>query len=97
MKRLYDVINRPVISEKSTALAEVGNRYVFEVAKVAKKTEIKDAIQKLFNVKVKKVNTTIVHGKVKRRGKLLAKKPNWKKAIVTLEEGQKIDFFQAQS
>jgi len=95
MKSFYDVIKRPVISEKGAALAEVGGRYVFEVASAANKNEIKDAVQKLFDVKVSKVRTMIQHGKFKRAGRDYAKRPNWKKAIVTLQEGNKIDFFQA--
>jgi len=93
MRNLYDVIKRPVISEKSTALQEVGNRYVFEVATQANKIEIKDAVQNLFNVKVENVRTMTVHGKVKRVGRGETKRSNWKKAIVTLQSGQKIDFF----
>ncbi len=93
MRSHYDVIRRPIISEKSTALAEVAGRYAFEVAVAANKQEIRDAVQRLFSVKVLKVRTMIVHGKVKRRGAAESKKPNWKKAFVTLAEGQKIDFF----
>ncbi len=93
MRNLYDVIKRPVISEKSTALQEVGNRYVFEVATQANKHEIKDAVQNLFSVKVENVRTMTVHGKVKRVGRSETKRSNWKKAIVTLQSGQKIDFF----
>ena len=95
MRSVYDVIKRPAISEKSTMLTEVGNRYVFEVDTLATKNEIKDAVQQLFTVKVKKVHTMNMHGKVKRFAKSVVKRPNWKKAIVTLTEGQKIDFFQA--
>jgi large subunit ribosomal protein L23 len=96
MRSVYDVIKRPIISEKSTALAEVGGRYAFEVAAQANKTEIKDAVQRLFNVKVRAVRTMVVHGKLKRTARSMVKKPNWKKAIVTLGEGQKIDFFQTK-
>lgn len=96
MKTLYEVIKRPIISEKSTALAEVANRYAFEVASQANKQEIRDAVQNLFKVKVKQVRTLIVHGKVKRVGRFETKRANWKKAIVTLAEGNKIDFFQAK-
>ncbi|MGK5082806.1 50S ribosomal protein L23 [Bdellovibrionota bacterium FG-1] len=96
MRNVYDVIQRPIISEKSTALAEVGNRYAFQVATQANKQEIRDAVQRLFNVKVRKVHTMLVHGKVKRVGRFETKRPNWKKAFVTLAEGQKIDFFQTK-
>lgn len=96
MRSIYDVIRRPIISEKSTALAEVGNRYVFEVAPKANKQEIRDAVQRLFNVKVREVRTMNVHGKVKRTARAETKRPNWKKAVVTLAEGNKIDFFQTK-
>ena len=96
MRSVYDVIKRPIISEKSTALAEVGGRYAFEVAPQANKTEIKDAVQRLFNVRVRQVRTMVMHGKVKRTARALTKQTNWKKAIVTLGEGQKIDFFQTK-
>ncbi|MCM2276554.1 MAG: 50S ribosomal protein L23 [Oligoflexia bacterium] len=96
MRSVYDVIRRPIISEKSTALAEVAGRYTFEVATQANKQEIRDAIQRLFNVKVREVRTVTVHGKVKRVGRFETKRPNWKKAVVTLSEGQKIDFFQTK-
>ncbi len=96
MRTIYEVIRRPIISEKSTALAEVGNRYAFEVAAGANKAEIRDAVQKLFSVKVRAVRTMVMHGKVKRLVRSTVKRANWKKAIVTLAEGQKIDFFQAK-
>ena len=94
MQTIYQVIRRPIISEKSAALAEVGNRYVFEVDLKANKHEIRDAVQRLFNVRVNRVHTMMVHGKVKRAGRGVKKHPNWKKAIVTLPEGQKIEFFE---
>ena len=96
MRTLYEVIKRPIISEKSTALAEVGNRYAFEVSLSANKTEIRDAVTQLFKVQVRAVHTMVMHGKVKRVGRFENKKANWKKAIVTLAEGQKIDFFQTK-
>ncbi len=96
MRTVYEVIRRPIISEKSTALAEVANRYAFEVAVQANKQEIRDAVERLFKVNVKAVRTMIVHGKVKRFAKGEVKRANWKKALVTLAEGQKIEFFQNQ-
>ena len=96
MRTLYEVIRKPIISEKSTALAEVAGTYAFEVAIQANKQEIGNAVHRLFNVKVKQVRTMIMHGKVKRVGKFETKRPNWKKALVTLNEGQKIDFFQTK-
>jgi large subunit ribosomal protein L23 len=96
MRSVYDVIRRPIISEKSTALAEVASRYAFEVSVKANKQEIRDAVQRLFNVKVCDVRTMIMHGKVKRVGRFETKRSNWKKALVTLAEGQKIEFFQTK-
>jgi large subunit ribosomal protein L23 len=94
MHRDYLVIKRPIISEKSTALAEVANKYVFEISKDATKVEVRDAVQRLFKVKVEGVRTLIVPGKTKRSGRFENKRMNWKKAIVTLSAGSKIDFFQ---
>ena len=96
MRTIYEIIQRPIISEKSTALAEVAGKYVFEVAMQSRKEEIRDAVQQLFNVKVKQVRTMIMQGKSKRVGRFETKRSNWKKALVTLAEGQKIDFFQAK-
>ena len=91
MKSNYDIIRRPIITEKATLASEVGG-VVFEVAMKSNKAEIKRAIEELFKVKVKSVNTLIRKGKVKRfRGKL-GKRSDLKKAIVSLEEGQNIDF-----
>ncbi len=91
------VLIRPVITEKSTMLRE-NNQYVFEVAMDANKIEIKKEIESRFNVKVKKVRTMIVKGKRKfmltRRGRFEGKRRDWKKAIVILEPGYKIDIFE---
>lgn len=95
MENVYDVIKKPLITEKSSALAEVAGQYAFEVALDANKFQIRDAVQRIFNVKVDNVRTSVVHGKFKRFGRTIAKRPNWKKAIVTVAEGQKIEFFQA--
>ncbi len=87
---LYDVIRKPVITEKATMASEA-NAVVFEVAIGANKPQIKEAVEALFSVKVKAVNTTITKGKIKRfRGKLGTRK-DIKKAYVTLEEGNTID------
>jgi large subunit ribosomal protein L23 len=94
--KIFNVIKRPVISEKSTALAEVANRYVFEVDSTATKPEIKTAVEQLFKVKVKAVNTLVMHGKNKRSGRFEFKRSNWKKAIITLAAGQKIELFQVK-
>jgi large subunit ribosomal protein L23 len=96
MRTIYEVIKRPIISEKSSAQTELGGKYAFEVAVDANKNEIKDAVQQLFKVKVTQVRTLVMHGKVKRVGQFMNKRSNWKKALVTLAEGQKIEFFQNQ-
>jgi len=89
----YKVLKRPIIfTEKLTLWREQGlNKVIFEVDMKATKSQIKEAVEKIFNVKVKKVNTMIVRGKVRRVGRYYLKRPNKKKAIVTLEEGYNID------
>lgn len=89
-----DVIVRPVISEKSYDLIE-HNRYTFEVAKTASKPQIADAISEIFGVTVTNVNTMNVTGKPRRVRIAKGKTRNWKKAIVTLKDGDSIEFFQA--
>ncbi len=86
----YDVIRRPIITEKATMASE-NNAVVFEVAIDANKPQIKEAVESLFNVKVKAVNTTITKGKVKRFKGQLGKRKDVKKAYVTLVEGNTID------
>ena len=81
------------MTEKGTKLGE-SNRYVFEVAKDAAKPEVRDAVQKAFNVTVLDVNTTTIHGKPKRFGMRVVKNTNWKKAVVRLKEGDKIVLFE---
>lgn len=93
MKPLHQIIQRPLITEKASDLQEKGQVVVFEVARVANKIEIKQAIEKAFEVKVKNVNTVLVAGKHKRFGRNMGKRANYKKAYVTLAEGSKIDFF----
>jgi len=88
--KLYDVIRRPIITEKSTMASE-NNAVAFEVAIDANKPTIKEAVETLFGVKVKAVNTTITKGKVKRFRGQLGKRADVKKAYVTLEEGNTID------
>jgi large subunit ribosomal protein L23 len=88
------IIRRPIVlTEKATLLREKRNQVVFEVARTANKIEIRDAVQKLFNVRVTGVNTMVVRGKERRMGRGRAKTQNWKKAIVTLKEGDTVDFF----
>ena len=88
--RHYDVIRSPVITEKATMLSE-HNKVVFEVAKTATKPQIKAAIEKLFDVKVKSVNTLVTEGKMKVFRGRLGQRSDVKKAIVTLEDGHSID------
>ena len=95
MTKAYDIIKRPVITEQSMSMTE-GKRYTFEVAKDANKIEIAKAIEEIFGVKVKKVNTLNMYGKEKRTGRYPAgRRPSWKKAMVTLTEDSKtIEFFE---
>lgn len=88
--RLYDIIKSPVITEKATLLSE-HNKVVFKVASTATKPQIKEAVEKLFDVKVKSVNTLVAKGKVKVFRGTRGQRSDVKKAIVTLEEGQSID------
>ena len=87
------LIKRPVITEKTTKLMEE-NKYCFLVDPKANKTQIKQAVEEIFKVKVKAVNTLNVLGKVKRMGKYEGRRPSWKRAIVTLETGNRIQFFE---
>ena len=87
------VIRRPIVlTEKANRLREQ-NQVVFEVSRDSNKIQIRDAVEKLFNVKVVNVNTLVMRGKDRRMGRGYAKMQNWKKAMVTLQEGQSIDFF----
>lgn len=90
---IHDVIVRPLINEKSQKLKDDHNQYVFHVAFTATKADVKVAVAKFFNVKVKDVRTSITHGKKRRVGQTIGQRSNWKKAIVTLDKGQSIDFF----
>ena len=90
------VLVRPIITEKATILTERNNQVVFEVAPKANKHQIRDAVEAIYGVEVKKLATMIIPGKLKRRGTSIGKRSNWKKAVVTLKEGQNIDFFAAE-
>jgi large subunit ribosomal protein L23 len=94
MKSLFTIIKKPLLSEKGAQLMESANVYAFEVHTQATRTDVKQAVEKLFKVKVKSVNTMIVHGEYRRLGKGVTKRNNWKKALVTLDQGQKIELFQ---
>jgi large subunit ribosomal protein L23 len=91
---IYDVISAPLITEKGTLVNEEGNQVVFRVRREANKSEIRRAVEVLFKVRVKKVRTSNFLGKPRRVGRNLGRKPAWKKAYVTLVEGQRIDFFE---
>jgi large subunit ribosomal protein L23 len=88
------IIRRALISEKGTVLREAANQYYFEVAPRANKIEIKQAVQKIFNVKVREVRTMTMPGKVKRMGRYQGHRPDWKRAVVTLAPGQTISLFE---
>ena len=94
MKSQYNLIKNPYITEKVVLLRETENKVVFQVANDANKIELKKAIETIFDVKVKKISTLNVKRKVKRQGKTEGKRADWKKAIVTLEEGQAIEYFE---
>lgn len=89
---MYEIIKRPVVTEKSNTHALAHNEYAFKVDVSSNRTEIKQAIEKLFNVKVIRVNTLIARDESKRLGKMPGKRKLWKKAIVKLKEGDKFDF-----
>ena len=90
---LRDVLIRPVITEKTTILMEEG-KYTFRVPLTANKVQIRQAVEKIFNVKVEKVATIRVLGKVKRMGRTQGKRSDYKKAIVTFKAGETIEFFE---
>ena len=91
---IYSVIKKPHVTEKTSLGSESSNTVAIVVDKAANKIEIKQAVENLFKVKVADVRTVTVAGKVKRSGKTYGKRSNWKKAYVTLQEGQSIDFFE---
>lgn len=94
MKNPHDIIQKPVITERSMEDME-GKKYTFKVDKNANKIEIKNAIEEIFSVKVSKVNTMNMNGKIKRMGRFQGRRANWKKAIVQLtEDSKEIQFFE---
>jgi large subunit ribosomal protein L23 len=90
---LYEVLRRPLVTEKNTVL-QAQNKYAFEVAKEANKPQIKQAVERAFKVNVTGVNIVRVAGKTRRVGRRIVQTPSWKKAIVTLQSGNKIEFFE---
>ena len=90
---IYEVLRRPLITEK-TAMLQEQNGYAFEIAKKATKHQVKTAVEIAFKVKVVKVNVMTVPGKLKRVGRRMVMTPSWKKAVVILRPGDKIEFFE---
>lgn len=91
---ITDVLKRPLITEKATLLKDSANAVSFAVDSRANKSQIQDAVERLFKVKVVDVKTMNVSGKTKRRGRTVGRRPGWKKAIVVLKAGDKIEFFE---
>jgi len=90
----YDIVKRPLVTEKSTQLKELFRQYTFEVDRRANKFQIRQAVESIFKVHVTDIKTSVLRGKFRRVGRAMGKRPNWKKAIVTLKEGEKIEFFE---
>jgi large subunit ribosomal protein L23 len=91
--KITDVIRRPLITEKTSILREDGRTIVFQVAPGANKVEIKRAVEQLLGSKVAAIRTSISHGKIKRQGRFAGRRPDWKKAYVTLRKGEKMPEF----
>jgi large subunit ribosomal protein L23 len=91
---VYDVIKKPHVTEKSNLQKEEQGQVTFEVSRRANRLEVKEAIEKIFKVKVDSVRTVNVKGKVKQRGRIVGKRRDWKKAIVKLMPGERIEFFE---
>lgn len=94
MKDLYAIIKKPIITERSAHLKDRYNKIIFQVDGNANKGDIKKAVERIFNVKVIDINTMNVKGKVKRFGRIFGKRPDWKKAVITLKEGDKIEVLE---
>ncbi len=94
MKEFHDILRRPIVTEKSAANKELANQVTFEVAPSANKIEIRQAVESIFKVKVLQVRTINFMGKRKRVGRVLGQRSDWKKAIVTLAPGEKVEFFE---
>jgi len=94
--QLYSLIGRPVVTEKTTVQREDDNKVVFRVKKEANKIQIRQAIEKLFAVKVLKVNTMRMPSKPKRVGRIVGARGSWKKAVVTLAPGETIEFYESE-
>jgi large subunit ribosomal protein L23 len=94
MKHIQEVLKGPMLTEKGTLLKERDNKVLFRVAPGANKIEIKKAVEEMFKVKVEGVRTINCKGKLKRMGRYQGRRPDWKKAVVTLKEGEKLEFIE---
>ncbi len=92
--KTYAILKRPLITEKSTVEKDLRNKLCFEVDRRANKIEIREAVQKIFKVDVLGVTTMGMKGKVKKVGRHLTQTPDWKKAVVTIKPGQRVEFFE---
>ena len=94
MKNVHTILKRPLFTEKGSKLKEAENKVLVEVARDANKVDIKRAIEEIFKVKVEKVATVSTNGKWKKYGRSIGKRPDRKKAIITLKKGEKLDFIE---
>lgn len=90
------LLKKPIITEKATKLSEKLNQITFKVDVDANKHQIQKMVESLYQVRVTSVRTLVIHGKIKRRGQSISKRRNWKKALVTLAQGDRIDFFATE-
>jgi len=90
----HHIIIKPIVTEKTIGLRDAMNQIVFEVHQDANRIQIRKAIEEVFDVRVESVNTLKINGKRKRRGRIMGKRRDWKKAIVTLAAGDKVEFFE---
>ncbi|MDP2754744.1 MAG: 50S ribosomal protein L23 [Nitrospirota bacterium] len=94
MKNLYTIIKKPLFTEKGSSLKESQNKILVEVSRDANKVDIKKSVEEIFKVKVEKVSTINIKGKWKRYGRSIGKRPDRKKAVITLKKGEKLDFIE---
>jgi len=94
MKNLYTIIKKPLFTEKGSSLKESQNKILVEVSRDANKIDIKKSVEEIFKVKIEKVSTINIKGKWKRQGKSIGKRPDRKKAVITLKKGEKLDFIE---
>jgi large subunit ribosomal protein L23 len=94
MKNLYTIIKKPLFTEKGSSLKESQNKILVEVSRDANKVDIKRSIEEIFKVEVEKVATINIYGKWKRYGRSIGKRPDRKKAVITLKKGEKLDFIE---